>query len=52
MKAENRHYSSIWKKRRKEHKAAKCKTAKCIVCHPEKVSNKPTRQEIKATIAV
>ena len=37
MKAENRHYTSKWKKKRKNHLAAKCKVPNCLVCHSNKV---------------
>jgi hypothetical protein len=37
MKAENRHYTSKWKKKRKNHLAVKCKVPNCLVCHSKKV---------------
>jgi len=34
-RAENRHYEKLW--RNKKHPAAKCRKARCIICHFEKV---------------
>ena len=42
MKAENRHYDLVHKK--KEHPAAKCSNAKCIICHANKVFKVKNRQ--------
>jgi len=35
-RAQNRHDTLKWKRRRKTHLASKCKVAKCPVCHPNK----------------
>lgn len=32
MRAENRHYTKKWKKKRKDHDGDKCKVAKCPIC--------------------
>ena len=42
MKAENRHYAQVHKN--KEHPAAKCNNAKCIICHSGKVFKIPTKK--------
>jgi hypothetical protein len=44
MKAENRHYESVHKK--KAHPAAKCGKAKCMVCSYKKVLKIPNRQQL------
>jgi len=36
MKAQNRHDTAKWKKKRKNHLADKCGNAKCGICHPHK----------------
>ena len=46
MKAENRHYDKVHKK--KAHPAAKCGNAKCMVCSGQKVLDIPTRQQMRA----
>jgi hypothetical protein len=46
MKAQNRHYDSVHKK--KLHPAAKCSNAKCIVCSVRKVLHIQTRQQMRA----
>ena len=48
MKAENRHYDKVHKK--KAHPAAKCKKAKCLICHSKKVLKIPTRQQKRAAL--
>ena len=35
-KAQNRADTTKWKKKRKNHLAAKCGKAKCGICHPHK----------------
>ena len=45
MKAENRHYEKVHKK--KEHPAAKCGVAKCLVCSGKKVFKIPNRQQLR-----
>lgn len=35
-RAQNRHDTARWKKKRKNHLADKCGIAKCPVCHPHK----------------
>jgi len=47
MKAQNRHDTLKWKKRRKHHGKAKCGYARCFVCHSDKVCNIPTRKELR-----
>jgi len=47
MKAQNRHDTLKWKKRRKHHGADKCGKARCFVCHSGKVGNVPSRQELR-----
>ena len=42
MKAENRHYDNVHKK--KQHPAAKCKQPKCLVCSGAKVLKIPNKQ--------
>lgn len=42
MKAENRHYERVHKK--KAHPAAKCGNTKCLICHAGKVLKKPTKK--------
>jgi len=37
MKAQNRHDTAKWKKKRKDHGADRCGNAKCTVCHAAKV---------------
>lgn len=44
-KAENRHYDKVHKQ--KQHPAAKCKRARCSVCHPYKITGTPTRQQLR-----
>jgi len=46
MKAENRHYDKVHKK--KEHPAAKCGNAKCLICHSGKVLKIPTKKMLQA----
>ena len=46
MKAENRHYDKVHKK--KAHPAAKCGNAKCMICSSAKVLDIPTRQQMRA----
>ena len=41
-RSENRHYAKVHKK--KEHPAAKCGNAKCMICHANKVMKVPTRK--------
>ena len=41
-RSENRHYEKVHKK--KEHPAAKCGNAKCMICHANKVMKVPTRK--------
>ena len=50
MKAENRHYDKVHKK--KAHPAAKCRNAKCLICHSGKVLKIPTKKmlQVKAEI--
>lgn len=36
MKAENRHYTRVWKKKRKNYDGDKCHLAKCGICSPHK----------------
>ena len=45
MRAENRHYTKVWKKRRREKHGDRCGNPKCGVCHSNKVAGVPTRQE-------
>lgn len=45
MRAENRHYDKIHKK--KKHPASKCGNAKWLVCHSDKVFNVPDRQRLR-----
>jgi len=33
---ENRHYKEV--KDKKKHPASKCRNAKCMICHPNKVA--------------
>lgn len=42
MKALNRHYEKVYKK--KAHPASKCDNAKCLVCHPQKVLKIPNKK--------
>jgi hypothetical protein len=42
MKAENRHYDKVHKK--KQHPPAKCKQPKCLVCSGVKVLKIPNKQ--------
>jgi hypothetical protein len=42
MKAENRHYDEVHKK--KAHPASKCSNKKCLVCHSGKVMKIPTKK--------
>lgn len=37
MRSENRHYNKVWKDKPKDHFGAKCRVAKCPVCHCNKV---------------
>lgn len=37
MKAQNRHDTKKWKKKRKEHHGDRCKNSKCLICHSDKV---------------
>lgn len=50
MRAENRHYTDKYKK--KKHPASKCGNAKCMICHSDKVSGVPTRQQRRADAAL
>lgn len=45
MRSENRHYKKVHKK--KEHPAAKCGNARCMVCSGIKVLKIPNRQQLK-----
>jgi hypothetical protein len=45
MKAENRHYDKVHKK--KAHPAAKCGNTKCIICHSGKVLKIPTKKMLQ-----
>lgn len=47
MKAENRHFTKVWKKKRKDHGADKCGNAKCLICHSSKVIGIPDRQQMR-----
>lgn len=51
-RAENRHHTSKWKKRRKNHGGDKCNNAKCTVCHANKVVGIPSRQSMRADTAL
>ena len=31
-KAENRHFTKVWKKRRKDYYGDRCRNAKCFIC--------------------
>lgn len=42
MKAENRHYDKVHKK--KKHPAEKCNNAKCTICHTAKVLGLPSKK--------
>ena len=42
MKAENRHFDKVHKK--KEHPTSKCNNTKCLICHSGKVLKIPTRK--------
>lgn len=44
MKAENRHYNKVHKK--KAHPAAKCSNKKCLICHTNKILKVPNRQQL------
>lgn len=46
MKSENRHYTKVWKEKRKNKRADLCKCAKCLVCHSAKVMKVPNRQTL------
>lgn len=35
-RAQNRHDTAKWKKKRKDHDGAKCKVAMCPICSPHK----------------
>ena len=48
MKAENIHYTKVWKKRRKNHYGAKCSRAKCPICTPHKAVGGNHKSTIKA----
>lgn len=43
-RAENRHHTIKWHKRRKHKLADKCGNAKCTICHSSKVIGLPCRQ--------
>jgi len=45
MKAENRHYDKVHKK--KQYPAAKCGNAKCLICHSDKVMGIKNRQILR-----
>lgn len=44
MRAENRHHTVKWKKRRKGKGADKCANPKCLICHSAKIMNFPNRK--------
>lgn len=44
----NRHYAAVWKKKRKHHFGAKCRKAKCMVCHSDKLLDIPDEQKRKS----
>jgi hypothetical protein len=50
MKAENRHYETV--KKKKKHPASKCGNAKCLICHLGKVCDIPTKKMIQDNIRV
>lgn len=43
-KAENRHHTAKWKKKRKTHGADKCSNPKCMICHSNKILDIPDRR--------
>lgn len=45
-RAQNIHDKNKWKK--KKHPDSKCSNTKCMICHPYKVTNEPTRQQKRA----
>jgi hypothetical protein len=45
MRAQNRHDTLKWKK--KSHLAAKCRKAKCGICHPNKAIGGNNKTAIK-----
>lgn len=47
MRSLNRHYTQIWKRRRKYKPGDKCHKAKCPLCHYGKVSRMPNRKQMR-----
>lgn len=47
MKSENRHYTKVWKKKRKDKHADRCGNAKCMICSSKKILDIPTRQLLR-----
>lgn len=45
MRAENRHYEKVHKK--KAHPAAKCRNAKCLICSHVKIMKVKDRQTLR-----
>lgn len=44
-KSLNRHYTKVHKK--KEHPAAKCGNAKCLICHSSKIMKIPNKKMLQ-----
>lgn len=51
-RAENRHHTFKWKQRRKHKGGDKCGNAQCPICHSNKVSGIPTRQQQRAKVDI
>jgi len=51
-KAQNRHDTAKWKKRRINHLAAQCGKPKCSICHPHKAVGGNSLQVVKAKYRV
>lgn len=49
-RAENRHHTAKWKKRRKHKLADKCSNPQCTICHSDKVIGIPDRQTMRANL--
>lgn len=45
-RAQNIHDTKKWKK--KKHPASKCGNAKCMICHSDKITGIPDRQQKRA----
>lgn len=48
MRAQNRHDTLKWKKKRKHRFGDKCNVPQCMICHANKVTKVPDRQVRRA----